>query len=90
MVGSQAVLTCNIIDRGTPPATFRWIRDGYDLSNDHPVIANGSVISLTLRKIKMTSAGNYTCTASNAGLSYRTDTVELNVYESKKLNIEYV
>ncbi|XP_065913521.1 uncharacterized protein [Dysidea avara] len=80
-VGTQVTLACDIIDRGFPPATFGWIRDGHDLRNDHSVIANGSVISLTMCNVKIASAGKYTCTASNAGLSYRTDTVELNVLE---------
>ena len=84
-MGTQVTLACDIIDRGFPPATFGWIRDGHDLRNDHSVIANGSVISLTMCNVKIASAGKYTCTASNAGLSYRTDTVELNVLESKEV-----
>ena len=78
-LGSQITLICDIIDRGMPPAKFGWKRDGHYLKNEYLVSANDSAISLTLSNVTLANAGSYICTATNAGLSYRTDTIELNI-----------
>ena len=77
-MGSQAVLRCDIIERGIPPATFSWKKNGYDLSSVYPVSVNGSILKLQLSYVTVDSSGVYVCTASNK-LSYHTDIVELIV-----------
>jgi len=77
-VGSQAVLRCDIIERGIPPATFSWKKDGYDLSSVYPVSVNDLILTLQLSNVTMSNSGVYVCTASNK-LSHHTNTVELIV-----------
>ena len=78
ILGSRAVLRCNIIERGIPLATFSWKKDGSDLSSVYRVSVNDSILTLQLSNVTMDSSGVYVCTASNK-LSYHTDTVELIV-----------
>ena len=78
IMGSQAFLRCDIIERGIPPAKFGWKKDGYDLSNVYPVSVNDSILTLQLSNVTMDSSGVYVCIASST-LSYHTDTVELIV-----------
>ena len=82
ILGSESILSCDIVDRGVPPAKFGWKKDGRELNNDYPVTVNESSITLTLTNLKIENAGQYFCTASGV-LSYRTDFVELTV-EGKK------
>ena len=76
-VGSNVTLTCSVSDKGTPPATFSWRRNGYELNNNNNIV-NDTIMALVLTNVTMESAGTYVCSGTGV-LSYRSDAVELIV-----------
>ena len=75
-VGSNVTLICTVSDKGTPPATFSWRRNGYELNDNN--IVNDTVMALVLTNVTMESVGTYVCSGTGV-LSYRSDVVELIV-----------
>ncbi|XP_065913012.1 uncharacterized protein [Dysidea avara] len=78
--GSNVTLSCNISDKGMPPALLTWRRNGQDLSDGGIVSVNDTIMTLTLVNVTLESAGVYVCTATTV-LSYRSAAVELFVKE---------
>ncbi|XP_065913104.1 netrin receptor DCC-like isoform X3 [Dysidea avara] len=78
-VGSNVTLICTVSDKGTPPATFSWRRNGYELNDNN--IVNDTVMALVLTNVTMESVGTYVCSGTGV-LSYRSDVVELIVEDS--------
>ncbi|XP_065912987.1 titin-like isoform X2 [Dysidea avara] len=76
--GSNVTLSCNISNKGTPPALLTWRRNGQDLSDGGIVSVDETFMTLTLVNVTLESAGVYVCAATSV-LSYRSDAVELFV-----------
>ncbi|XP_065891900.1 uncharacterized protein [Dysidea avara] len=61
-VGSNITLACNIISKGTPTASFHWIRQGHILS-DELIKTNDTYTTLTLNDVTEKDSGPYSCAA---------------------------
>jgi len=61
-VGSNVTLACKIISKGTPTASFQWIRQGYMLS-DEGIRTNDTYTTLTLNNVTEKDGGLYSCAA---------------------------
>ena len=61
-VGSNITLACKIISKGTPTASFHWIRQGHILS-DELIKTNATCTTLTLNDVTEKDSGPYSCAA---------------------------
>jgi hypothetical protein len=83
-VGTSVTFTASFT--GTPTPTFRWRRNGVNLSDGKT--ASGSVISgartgtLTISNLQVADAGDYSCRATNACGSRNSPTSVLTVIAS--------
>ena len=78
IIGSNVTLRCDIINKGTPQASFSWRRNGNEINDDKRISVNDTAMSLTLINITMESSGRYFCIGTSV-VSHRSDTVELIV-----------
>ena len=78
IVGSNVILRCDIINKGTPQASFSWRRNGNEINDDKRISVNDTSMSLNLTTITMESGGIYFCIGTGV-VSHRSDTVELIV-----------
>ena len=88
-IGSSIALSCSIIEKGIPQATFSWRKGRHALEDGiyHNIsIDVNSAMVIKLTNLTMENAGAYTCEAT-AKLSYGSDTVELFIDRSKTIFI---
>ncbi|XP_047103802.1 Down syndrome cell adhesion molecule-like protein Dscam2 [Schistocerca piceifrons] len=65
-IGERTGVQC-VINKGDPPLTIKWMKDGGGLASDVGVRELGGHISaLSIESLKPDHAGTYTCVASNA------------------------
>lgn len=83
-IGSSISLSCRIVEKGLPPAIFSWRKSRHVLDGIYQISIDmvNSAMVITLTNLTMENAGVYTCDATGL-LSYRSDTVEVFVDESK-------
>ena len=68
-VNAGQMVTFNVVATGAPAPVFQWRRDGTNLSNGDRV-SGAATSSLTLTKVRIVDAGNYTVMATNlAGMA---------------------
>ena len=84
-IGSNVVLRCNIIDKGTPPAEFSWSKAGYRMNGEYIIVINSTAMEITFLNLTLDNAGVYTCAADGL-LSYHSDSVEL-IVQSKSIYV---
>lgn len=70
--GARFRATCSVIT-GSPPFTFRWLKNNKDLQEDGAVTIENwkDYSSLVITKLAKSHAANYTCIATNAAGSDR-------------------
>ncbi|KAK7081593.1 hypothetical protein SK128_024353, partial [Halocaridina rubra] len=80
MEGMSAYLSCKA--RGTPPPTYKWIREDYNTIriNESTFVSNWVGRNLTLTHANHRSAGGYLCIASNGFPPSVSKRVLLHVY----------
>ena len=76
-VGSSVTLVCKIVDKGSPPASFRWRRHGLYIPDDHTV-TNDTHTMLPLTNLAEADNGFYRCVADGV-LTFNTHEVYLNL-----------
>ncbi|KAH9380974.1 hypothetical protein HPB48_021080 [Haemaphysalis longicornis] len=81
LVGERTSVICATTS-GDQPLTFAWLKDGKPLRQSAKInLANNPQFSaLTIQKLELGDAGNYTCSVSNTqGTVSYTDTLEVRV-----------
>lgn len=79
LVGERTSVMCATTS-GDQPLTFAWLKDGKPLRQSTKInVANNPQFSaLTIQKLELVDAGNYTCAVSNAqGTVSYTDSLEV-------------
>lgn len=64
-IGDAANFMCSVI-RGQTPLTFKWYKNGKLIDKSSKEATNDKFSALVIDPVKATSAGNYTCVASNS------------------------
>lgn len=85
-IGSRAKVTC-VAYLGDQPLTFRWLKDGQELSTGDVRRIDESTSALVLEPLSLKHIGNYTCVASNS-VGYDRVTAKLFVKAPPKWVIE--
>lgn len=66
-VGQQTSVSCTL-NKGSQPVSFRWLKDGIELTNNNniAILTIQNVVLLTINPVMQNSSGNYTCIVSNS------------------------
>lgn len=64
-IGHTLSITCTVM-KGTPPFKFVWYKSGQMIKDKNSISTLEKVSSLIIDPVIKQSAGNYSCTVSNA------------------------